>query len=786
MVSICMVAAVSSLALSTPSAAQEKPLTISLSKGGFMLYAKKDTWRQQSVTATNRTESPRKLTVVYTTTDPEKGAARFTRTLTVPPRSSRSIELFVRMGELVQTGSKIGRFDAAAVAFELLDTKTGRKLDFGNDTASVIPADSTLIAFVTTTSDENESRVYLMAMPGEPLDKVCVIDPPLPTYPDRWFGYDMADIVMVGGQDFDKLRPSQIQAVLDWTSRGGVLVLRGGAALPDILAAGFAEAAGVEAVGYHRTISLDVSEASGRQVAKVTLPKALQMAEIAPTEAEVLYTANGLPLLTRHRYGQGWVFTLATPTAGLKDEKLQQLWKVVYKACNTFPVINDTDFAAPTLAALEQIAGRKAPGRNVPMTMLLVMAGATVLAGLILRRKRVELLWVAMVPTAVIIGVILYMIGVWQTDPQRLSYVGVISGLDENKVSVKGAFAYYSGPDNRKLDVRAGNGLTLIQDAAAGQIGALTLTRTQCGSQLSLPDVSLPPNSIRTFLLDGIATMPPIQADLTFGPDGAVGTITNNTDVDVQDAVIYINRRCYKVGDLPAGETGKVTLKISDLLAQGKFSGKLASSIGDKLRNAMLHEMTTSLNNHRKHDNRPVLIAHAPIMPLEPLAGRELTRQGWSILVWPVEITPPPADTQIVMPSGFVETVIKPLGVLVYKEQENTFLSTYRPTELLLLVGSPAIADNLTDATIKLVVGINAPTCRMVVAGRDGNKYTTIKSFTGPVGLLPEIKIPNAERFLNANGQYEISIKIEKPAGSEDLALWQFRSIDVSLEGKTR
>ena len=171
--------------------------------------------------------------------------------------------------------------------------------------------------------DITESYVYLKDSMDEDLRDISLVGSKAHNYATRWYGYSIVRIVALSDPDVSRISPSQMQALLDWTRRGGVLVIAGAHRLPEALAGELGEAAGTAAVGVHYVKRMRVSgiEAGGRLADANWIKIAVPMAELAPSSPQVLHECNGLPLLTRKALGDGWVFTLGAPLVGARGNR---------------------------------------------------------------------------------------------------------------------------------------------------------------------------------------------------------------------------------------------------------------------------------------------------------------------------------------------------------------------------------------------------------------------------------------------------------------------------------
>ena len=270
--------------------------------------------------------------------------------------------------------------------------------------------------------------------------------------PDRWYGYSVVDGVILDGLDLTDVRASQIDALLDWVRRGGVLVLPGTPGLAAILQSPVGRAAGTSALGYHRVTSLAVTDCVGRRPptepialrwpAPVFRPWPAPMFELVPDTAEVLYETDCLPLVVRSPHGRGHIFTFAVPIGALSDPKLHFVWSCVTKAWRTRKEFNLDSFPVPARESLKGIAGRRAPSRRGPLVLFGVLTGATILClGVLMLKRRGEIVWMALVPIAIACGVVLWWQGQARADEEQLSYVGVLSSIGSDSARAQCLFA---------------------------------------------------------------------------------------------------------------------------------------------------------------------------------------------------------------------------------------------------------------------------------------------------------------------------------------------------------
>ncbi|HUU60367.1 MAG TPA: hypothetical protein VMZ50_12540, partial [Phycisphaerae bacterium] len=593
----------------------EFPLKLRSVAGPFGTYSMVGEWTQRIVTVRNATDVARPVKVEYVTSVPNRGKTAFSRIFPVPARANRRAEIVLRPGIMTLPGGEAERNRSAAGAsytfeqkYVLWDLQTGGHADQYNDPDYQADPRTTRIVILSKVYDEHETYRYLKeGLPHDVMGDVQIVGHSGGGMPTRWYAYGMVNVAFLGGMDLSRVRGSQVEALLDWVRRGGVLVVFGSRVAPDMLQGALARAAGLTAAGVHYMSDLQVGGLVDRwtqtpvQGRRFTLNWPLPMVELLPVEAEVLLTANGLPLLTRHPYGDGQVFTLAagigafqyraeeagqprpaardrgdaaeggagqdaaTTDEGNQNTKARNqasrgVWGLVGKGLRVRPAIDSGQFLAPACDALQQIAGRPGPRRVVPVVMILAIAAAAIILGVFLRfRRRGELLWAVLVPCGLVIGGVIYGVGLLQSDQERLTHVGIISGLSDGAVSNQTVFAYYSGPGQQVVTFSSGSPGGVIVDVGQTSSSDLSSSEVRFDNALVIPDQA-EKNGTRAIYAADIGRAPGIDSRLTFDGSGLTGTLANRLGSGISRAVIYVNRRTYRVGDLPAGAATPVAV----------------------------------------------------------------------------------------------------------------------------------------------------------------------------------------------------------------------------------
>jgi len=225
-----------------------------------------------------------------------------------------------------------------------------------------------------------------------------------------------------------------------------------------------------------------------------------------------------------------------------------------------------------------------------------------------------------------------------------------------------------------------------------------------------------------------------------------------------------------------------------DTWATGDFTGELA---GESRRNDLVRQL---VRRGAHVSRRPVLIGYTPQSVVSPLPGRQLVRQGWSVVAWPLEFTAPAPGGKAAIPSGFVDLEFDHVGMMTWNGRTEQFISAVYPSELLLLARPPDPIGALKDASATIRVALNAVNYRLIVSGvklgPDGKPVSReqLDAFSNPTGRI-ELQVANADRFAHADGRFVFSLKIEvldEELPPTDRGSWKFESVDVALKGTVR
>ncbi len=807
-----LVALFSTLVFTIPAAAETE---LRVTSTGKELYLKPGSWSRRQAQVINPSQQALDFRLDCLLSSPQTPESLFRLEASVPGGWIRRVDLSTRpFGP-----AKGDPSPEISIEYILYDQGTGQRIKSNKVIPGEhlrLPADRPGVWILQDPdlSSPQTTHRYLIdrGENGGPLGTVRIAVARVPsTAPDRWWGYDSAQIVILKTAGATALRGTQIKALADWVRRGGLLVLTGGEHLSELLLGPLGQLAGVSAPSDHQIRSLEVVDANGRGRKPVALPAPVTMNDLCLTAAEVVLHGNSLPLLTHRRHGAGTVMVLAVPMAGLAPEGLQEHWFAVRKALENHPPVRGsklvadlTDSEGPGWAALRAIAGRPAPSPWVPLVILLGLAGAVILAGLaLLRRRRGEWIWLLLVPCCLAGSIGAWAWGAGQTQQARLTTLSVVVGNPDGTAGLYELHACYSGPEQMQTEITAGHPNATI--APLGQSDAMTRPVWLCGPEMRLADQRIPINTTRSYSVETVMAMEGVQGHLEFNSQGLLGRVNNRLGAEMRDCVLYYNRRTFPAADLEPDQTSSFSIDLDyraskiafgqsasgQAVAEGDFTGKAVQRDIDTMHNALVGRLLAVPDNTFAVGSTPYLIGYVKRSWLDPLSGRDLLRRAEGVVFWPMRFRPAPPGTQVAIPFGLTVVDLSRVSSFVRNPATEQFIRTTRPAAFPISVRPPT-GSILDDATAQLRIQMdNALTLRLVVegliGGRTDGRAVELASITAPA--VETIDVPDADRFRDQTGRFHFRLRAEMIDPTKSVtegANWTYQRIEAALKGTTR
>ena len=771
--------------------AAEEPDVVNVSRA-FSPYTQSGQWGQVTAELRNPTDRTVRARFIYFAEDPARGRIRYTRTVDMPSRTHRALRLGQRIGPAKQKRSSSKKPVFTEQAFRLEDAQTNKILDSDYILVSTLAPTQRCLAYIDPEDPPGQDHSWLNKIPDSPFGRVVLASSRQQNLPDRWYGYSLLRILVISSTKPAELSDSQINAVLDWVGRGGALVITAHSAADRTLTGRLAEAAGVIVAGTHQEYRLEASGADGKDRFQTDLKTPMVMAHLCPVDAEVLWQANGMPLLTLRRLGAGAVFTLAVPVGALATDQSQPLWQTMARQMERSLPISADAFAETAEVKLNLIAGRRSSDRRTPACVVAVLAGLFLILGLFLRlRRRGELVWAIMIPLGLLCAAGLLVWSLTLRDEPRLSFLALASARSDGTAHVQQLSTYYT-PRTEQIDFSSGSPLGTIRPSASASTSMMESVEIAGGRTMTLAGMRIISNSWRTAYAEAPVNLPGrLVVKVRLGPKGLEGTITNNTGADIFDAVLITDSAAYAVGLLPDGRT--TTVVINDPpLPKDTYTGKTVRDDKDLLRNDLIAAVVRPPTAPRRHlpEPTPMLLGWSARALLDPLDGKGTESNGWTLLTVPLTLLKSPSGTKVVVPGGLLKLHIGGHPP-VWVPKKRQFNESTLPGEVELNFAPPAGAGEITDARAVMRITLRAPNCRMRIfgfAGTEGQatEKKLIKTVDRPVGTY---KI-TAENLRRLEGRYKITIRIDpletsKPGQTRERisVLWKIESLNLTLEG---
>jgi hypothetical protein len=793
-------AGITVLLIATVSAlAGDEPKVVSVS-GAFSPYVRSERWGQVTAKLDNPTEQAMQVKFIFFAEDPASGQIHYTRRVNLPPRTRRTVRLGHRVGPIKpkRSSSKKLLHNNIQQKFRLENAATNKILDSNLILVRPLGPKQYCLAYVDPEALPGQDHSYLAKIPDSPFGQVSLASSSQRLLPDRWYGYSLLETLLISSSEPAELLDSQIDAVLDWVGRGGVLLVTAHSAAERTLSGRLAEAAGVVVAGTHQEYRLEARSTEGKERFDIDLATPMIMAQLCPMSGtEVLWETNGMPFLTARRFGSGTIFMLSVPIGALTTDRSRALWQTINRQAKRTTPISVDAFAEAAKDKLSQIAGRRSPDRRAPVYIVGVLAVLFGLMGLFLRFiRRGELTWLVMIPIGLLGTAGMLVWGMTLRDEPRLSFLAMASSRPDGTAHIQQLSTYYS-PETEDVAFSSGSPLGTIRPSASASISVMQSTEISAERTMALEDVRVIANSSRTAYAESPIIMPVrLVTKLSLGPKGLTGTITNNTGADVFDAVVIASGRAYSVGDLPAGRTTEVVINDPPL-PKDTYTEKTVRSDKDLLRNDLISAMISpaSGQNRRLSNPSPMLLGWSRQRLLDPLdktLTEKIESNGLTLLTSPLAMLKSLSGTKVVVPGGLLKLHIGGRPP-VWVPKDRRFNESNLSGAVVLNFAPPAAAAELTDARATLQITMRAPNCRIrffAVTGAEDKAegQTLIRTIDRPVGTY-KISVENLRRI---EGAYKITIKVDpvttdKQNKRERIStLWKIESLNLTLEGVSK
>ena len=445
--------------------------------------------------------------------------------------------------------------------------------------------------------------------------------------PDRLEAWGTLDRLIWQDVDSNSLTPQQLAALRGWIAGGGRLVIVGGTAgigtlsgLPDDL------------LPFRPSTTIDIAPASIVSLVGLAPAEATDVPSFAGTltSGQALATSGDRVIAADLDYGSGSVSVIGfDPTTSwlATSHDVDSLWRrFLPQRTTSGPVVAADD--SQIVGAVSQLASLALPPIG---GLIAILGGYILLIGplnyLILKRlDRRELAWVTMPALIVIFAAAAYVFGTTLRGTDIIvNEVAVVRGAPG---ATEGAAQVYVGvysPTSSTYQLEFPGSALLaapISGEFAGNGDPTVLDLVQSDPAI-VRDLAVGFSSQRTVRADSPASVPLVNATLSF-KDGLIsGTISNASQVALEKVAVVLGGSVVVVGDMPPGATKQVSLRpsgnqffqsLSDQIFGQVFFGDSSGLSDDGLRQRVRHAIIDQLTFNPQFGSAGPLAASGPVI----------------------------------------------------------------------------------------------------------------------------------------------------------------------------
>lgn len=416
------------------------------------------------------------------------------------------------------------------------------------------------------------------SLPGQ-TRPIVMVDLSLDELPERAEGLRSFDLLILNDVDTSSLTQDQRQALFDWVSQGGRLLVGGGAGGQQT-AAGLP--AGLLPVQTSTPAELETVSALADYTgeAEIRVPGPFTILRAEQTGGTLLAEQSGLPLLVEKIVGNGWVDWSALDLSGSPFDAWESaiaFWSRLIGPGANYPEWQSPDYPQRLMRADQMgYALSNLPALDLPSVqgLSVLLAIYILLVGpvnyLVLRwRKRLDWAWITIPALTVLFSVgalgvgyslrgtdlIVNKIVMVQTRPdapaELTSYIGIFSPAQEN-YEIEVANSGLLSPLRQEYDpwgntTGISGSEAIFTQGDPGRVSGLAVNQW----------------SMQAFTLESEwAEFGSLDAELHMANQALQGQVTNRTGHDLSEVVLVFANQIQRLGDLANGETAEISIQL--------------------------------------------------------------------------------------------------------------------------------------------------------------------------------------------------------------------------------
>ncbi len=411
-----------------------------------------------------------------------------------------------------------------------------------------------------------------------------------------------------------------------------------------------------------------------------------------------------------------------------------------------------------------------------------------------------ERTWLIMLPAALGLAIGLFVYADSRQAKPSLSFVGLAIADGDGRAGVYQATGFYS-PSHFVATVSTSTPLAWLSPLAGGN----TMERRQLlqSDGMTWPQLTIERDSAVTFLAGSVIDLPRSDFDLSFGPEGLSGTITNRLGQDLTDAVLLMRGRAFAIGTLANEKPVPVTIAANQRLGVGEYIPVGFANLEDRWHNELIAGLVCppkSAAISSLMDEEPYLLGWVEKPMLSPGADMASAGgKGMMLIAQRLTFSPSPSGAAVKIPDQMLLKSYRPIGTEVWNSQIK-FQPSSRAGGVEVRISAPPSVGKVSGSKVTVGVSLTALDWRLSIQGvRPDGGTEQLDSVDNPSGMTT-IQIDGADRFLS-DGAVTLRLAVDplqssaaKPAGpgmahrpnvytGAAANQWAFDDVDITLQG---
>lgn len=634
-------------------------------EAGFDGEVKHTGWAPIRVTMTNNGSPIRGN--VYLDIDDNMQHGQWTGTVEadveLPQGATKTVTLLVP-SEHLQAGQK------------LVFTADGSKIADTKIRLNTIGPDEMTVGVLSTSPEAGSFLSGMRMGGGNRMPHLYELEPDV--IPEVGIGLSSLDVLILNNFPAETLSVNQVEAIKRWIASGGTLMMGGG---PDYqkTAQAFQELSPVDVSGTTTISAIDVFQRQKEHGSELVFTSPLTVSEgsLKP-EAKALAEQDGLPIVATMPWQEGEViYTAYDLTASpISDWNGNAVWWESILSGSRTHVMQYVGFPWGLMQAVNFNPSLKLPSVGV-MAIAFLIYVLIVGPGLYLILRRFDKrgwAWGIIPLCAILVAFGVYSYGAGERGNDVMVHNVNVLKLHPNAFAeLRGATAVFV-PEGGTYELRFPDTVYAWPGrsdfSTANDWSKSRVHITPDGSDVTFEDVEF--WSLRKAYVEGNVQVGKMTSDLVLEGERVVGTVTNESQMDLTNAYVIAGGKTSSIGTLKAGEEKKVDVKLGGASMQppGYLRGQIlqapSGNMDEFRREEMLLQYLEQEGTDLQSFQSQVQLMGWTEQPVyeSAVADRSSEQYSLSLVIAPLEVQPG-KDGTFVWPKGsLVPSVVEMSGAI--------------------------------------------------------------------------------------------------------------------------